>query len=244
MWLELVNKREGPFTSEDRAMAETLATFASVSIYNAQLVSNLQESNEELDSFAHTVAHDLQNTLSVVIGFAELLRRDDARLAEDKRKQMAGILARNTYKMSNIIKELLLLSNVRKSAVSLEPINMKQIVEAALLRLSYVLDDYNPEVIVQEKKMGQLLWVYSAWIEEIWGKITLAMPLNMVAILRVWECGGEELPDGRVRFWVRDNGPGLTAEEQQNLFDPFVQLNKVRVKGSGLGTVHCATYCQ
>jgi signal transduction histidine kinase len=38
-----------------------------------------------------------------------------------------------------------------------------------------------------------------------------------------------------VRFWVRDNGPGLTAEEQAQLFDPFVQLTKVRVKGSGLG---------
>jgi signal transduction histidine kinase len=43
------------------------------------------------------------------------------------------------------------------------------------------------------------------------------------------------LADGRVRFWVRDNGPGLTAEEQARLFDPFIQLSKVRVKGSGLG---------
>jgi signal transduction histidine kinase len=230
--LELVNKAEGEFTAEDQAMAETLATFASVAIYNAQLVGSLQESNEELDSFAHTVAHDLQNTLSAVIGFAELLRRDDARLTEDKRKQMALALIKNTYKMSNIIKELLLLSSVRKSEVTIEPLNMKQIVEAALLRLSYVLEDYNPEIIIQDRWPVAL--GHSAWIEEIWENY-ISNALKYGGKSPRVECGGEKLPDGRVRFWVRDNGPGLTAEEQAKLFDPFVQLSKVRVKGSGLG---------
>lgn len=230
--LELINKVEGEFTAEDKAMAETLATFASVAIYNAQLVSSLQESNEELDSFAHTVAHDLQNTLSVVIGFAELLRRDDARLAEDKRKQMAEALVKNTYKMSNIIKELLLLSSVRKSEVTIEPLNMRQIVEAALLRLAYVLEDYKPEIIIQERWPAAL--GHAAWIEEIWENY-ISNALKYGGRPARVECGGETLPDGRVRFWVRDNGPGLTAKEQAKLFDPFVQLSKVRVKGSGLG---------
>jgi signal transduction histidine kinase len=38
-----------------------------------------------------------------------------------------------------------------------------------------------------------------------------------------------------VRFWVRDNGPGLSPEEQKRLFVPFTQLAQVRVKGHGLG---------
>jgi signal transduction histidine kinase len=230
--LELVNKVEGTFTVEDQAMAETLATFASVAIYNAQLVGSLQESNEELDSFAHTVAHDLQNTLSIVIGFAELLRRDDTRLTEDRRKQMAKALVINTYKMSNIIKELLLLSSVRKSDVAIEPLNMQQIVEAALLRLSYTLEDYKPEVVIQEQWPVAL--GHAAWIEEIWENY-ISNALKYGGQLPRVECGGEKLADGRVRFWVRDNGPGLTAEEQARLFDPFIQLSKVRVKGSGLG---------
>ncbi len=230
--IELVNKAEGPFTVEDQTMAETLATFASVAIYNAQLVGSLQESNEELDSFAHTVAHDLQNTLSIVIGFAELLRRDDTRLTEDRRKQMAKALVKNTYKMSNIIKELLLLSSVRKSDVAIEPLNMQQIVEAALLRLSYMLEDYKPDVVIQEQWPVAL--GHAAWIEEIWENY-ISNALKYGGQPPRVECGGEKLADGRVRFWVRDNGPGLTAEEQARLFDPFIQLSKVRVKGSGLG---------
>ena len=38
-----------------------------------------------------------------------------------------------------------------------------------------------------------------------------------------------------MRFWVRDNGPGLTPEAQAQLFIPFTQLDQIRVKGHGLG---------
>jgi signal transduction histidine kinase len=38
-----------------------------------------------------------------------------------------------------------------------------------------------------------------------------------------------------VRFWVRDNGPGLAPEEQAQLFTPFTRLGQVRAKGHGLG---------
>jgi signal transduction histidine kinase len=38
-----------------------------------------------------------------------------------------------------------------------------------------------------------------------------------------------------VQFWVRDNGAGLTPEEQARLFTPFTRLNELKVKGHGLG---------
>jgi two-component system, sensor histidine kinase and response regulator len=38
-----------------------------------------------------------------------------------------------------------------------------------------------------------------------------------------------------VRFWVRDNGPGLSPEAQTKLFTPFTRLHKERADGHGLG---------
>ena len=38
-----------------------------------------------------------------------------------------------------------------------------------------------------------------------------------------------------IRFWVRDNGLGLTPDEQARLFTPFTRLDQVRAKGHGLG---------
>jgi len=49
------------------------------------------------------------------------------------------------------------------------------------------------------------------------------------------ELGATPQPDRMVRFWVRDNGPGLTPEEQALLFTPFTRLDQARAKGHGLG---------
>ena len=37
------------------------------------------------------------------------------------------------------------------------------------------------------------------------------------------------------RFWVQDNGPGLSAEAQARLFTPFTRLDQARIQGHGLG---------
>lgn len=43
------------------------------------------------------------------------------------------------------------------------------------------------------------------------------------------------MPIGQVRFWVADNGVGLTIEQQAHLFTPFTRLHTDRVEGHGLG---------
>jgi signal transduction histidine kinase len=38
-----------------------------------------------------------------------------------------------------------------------------------------------------------------------------------------------------VRFWIRDNGPGLTSDDQSRLFVPFTRLAPAIVEGNGVG---------
>jgi len=49
------------------------------------------------------------------------------------------------------------------------------------------------------------------------------------------ELGAAPYKNNMIRFWVKDNGPGIAPEEQQLLFAEFTQLNKVRAEGHGLG---------
>jgi len=49
------------------------------------------------------------------------------------------------------------------------------------------------------------------------------------------ELGADVLPDGMLRFWVRDNGEGLSPEQQAQLFTPFTQLRTIHAEGYGLG---------
>jgi signal transduction histidine kinase len=49
------------------------------------------------------------------------------------------------------------------------------------------------------------------------------------------ELGATVQADDRVRFWVRDNGEGMTEDERARLFTPFTRLHQVKAEGHGLG---------
>jgi len=49
------------------------------------------------------------------------------------------------------------------------------------------------------------------------------------------ELGASSQPDGMLRFWTRDNGPGLPEKARDRLFTPFRQIDHVHNPGHGLG---------
>lgn len=238
--LELVNKRSGNFLEHDLTIAETLAASASIAIENARLVTALQRQmgdleshNEELDAFDHTVAHNLQNPLSLLIGFAEVLQQIAVEMAlpSDLQEVVKAIVI-NGRRMSSIIKELLLLSSVRKSDVDTEPMQMDEIVESALDRVAHLRSQYQVEITLPDQWPTAI--GHSAWIEEVWENY-LSNAIKYGGRPPKIELGAEVEADGMVRFWVRDNGQGIAADKMEQLFMPFTQLSEIKVTGHGLG---------
>ena len=237
--LEVVNKTEGIFSSDDVTIAETLASSAAIAIDNARLVAQLQQNvndlqqrNAELDAFDHTVANDLQNPLALVLGFADLLYHDADNISDEQRRSSLSQLIIHTQRMSNIVAELLMLSSVRKSDVVQLPLSMGDIVDAALLRMGHMQAKYQPEIILPESWPVAL--GHAPWIEEVWDNyIGNAMKYGGDPL--VIELGSTLLANGRIQFWIRDNGDGIPPEKLDLLFTPFTRLNEVRVTGHGLG---------
>ena len=188
---------------------------------------------KELDAFARTVAHDLQSPLARIIGFAELLEVDDAAISPEQARNYLQLIAQNGRKMSNIIDELLLLAGVRQRTVKLQPLNTGSLVAEAQERLRDLIKDYQAEIILPEN--WPLALGYGPWVEEVWVNY-LSNAIRYGGQPPRVELGATLLPDTiMVRFWVKDNGAGLTTEEQAQLFLPFVQLSQVQTKGHGLG---------
>ena len=75
---------------------------------------------------------------------------------------------------------------------------------------------------------------HKPWVLEIWVNY-LSNALEYGGRPPQIELGTTVQPDGFGRFWVRDQGPGITPEDQQRLFAPFTKLHQVRTKGHGLG---------
>ena len=208
-----------------------------------QYAAELKARNEELDAFAHTVAHDLKNPLSNVVNSAELLTQGNTVLLDETQQDCLQTIVRSALKMGNIIDELLLLAGVRRTEVVTEPLDMAGVVAEARLRLVHLIEDTRAEIILPDASAWPVASGYGPWVEEVWvnylsnalkyggqpPRVELGADLLSIPTSRGEEGGGV------VRFWVRDNGQGITPEDQARLFTPFTRLDQARAKGHGLG---------
>lgn len=192
----------------------------------------LEERNKELDTFAHTVAHDLQGPLSNLLGYTTILQECWPDLPVEQVAEILQTVARATRKMSNIIDELLLLASVRKEEARIVPLDMGQIIGEVLRRMDYMIKEYQAELNLPASWPVAL--GYAPWVEEVWANY-LSNAIKYGGRPPRLELGATPQADGMVRFWVRDNGAGLTLAQQRHLFIPFTKLNQVRAEGHGLG---------
>ena len=192
----------------------------------------LQERVEELDTFAHTVAHDLKGSLGALGGFARELKEDYLRLSAEQHQECLDHLVRSADKLNNLVDELLLLAEIRKTDVVMEPLQMAGIVAEARERLATMIKTSQAEII--QPTEWPLVEGHDSWVEEVWINY-LSNAIKYGGRPPRVELGAELQPDGMARFWVRDSGQGLTPDEQRRLFKPFTRIENVRADGHGLG---------
>jgi PAS domain S-box-containing protein len=186
----------------------------------------------ELNAFAHTVAHDLKNPLSLVIAYADLLRDDLDRQPTERIREYIGGLMDGTRRMQRIIDELLLLAQTRQGIVSTMPLFMGDIVTEACHLLQPTIEQTGTEIVVPAD--WPLVIGYGPWLEHVWINY-LSNALKYGGDPPRIELGATEQPDGMVRFWVRDHGPGVSAEQLDQIFEPFTRGQRVRRDGYGIG---------
>lgn len=197
-----------------------------------EYTEELEESNSELDAFAHTVAHDLKSPLSVVVGWSQLLEEKHDTMRQELMAEAVRIISETSIKMDKIIKELLLLASVRRREnIERTPLDMAAVVCEALMR-------HRDEIELQQAKVvAPVEWPvavgYAPWIEEVWSNY-ISNALKYGGTPPQLEIGVDSTPT-HVRYWLCDNGDGLTEAEQQQLFTEFSRVHTGTVAGSGLG---------
>ncbi len=198
-----------------------------------QYAADLETRNAELDAFAHTVAHDLKNPLTALITTGYLLENNYNKLSKENLNLYARMIVNNGRMMNNIIDELLLLSSVREiDEIETQPLDMDRIVTNVRDRLAFSVEEHQAEIVLPDHWPVAL--GYGPWIEEVWANY-ISNAVKYGGQPPRAELGGTTEADGWVRFWVRDNGLGLTPEEQGQLFTPFERLHQVHAEGHGLG---------
>jgi two-component system, sensor histidine kinase and response regulator len=191
----------------------------------------LEAQNSELKKYDLMVAHDLKDPLTILIMTADLINNVPSLTSEELRectRQIKSI----AYEMNNIIKSLLLFSQVTSAEAPRESVQMDRVVANVQARLGPLIRERQAQVIlppVWPDAIG-----YGPWIEEVWANL-LSNALKYGGQPPRVELGAAARPDGMLHFWTRDNGPGIPPEARTHLFRPHNQINPISSRGHGLG---------
>jgi len=188
---------------------------------------------DELDAFAHTVAHDLRNPLGTLGMRLELLDMQLRKGGETRFLEHVTGARRAAERLAGIVDELLILAGVRRQTVIPCPLDMNHVVEEAVDRLDQLLKQHNAKIQLPETwpaAFGHAPWVMEIWVNYISNAAKYGGTPPTIML------GGETLPDGKAaRFWVQDRGPGLDQAAQQKMFVPFTSISSKHAGGHGLG---------
>ncbi len=193
--------------------------------------NELKKRNKELDAYAHTVAHDLNSSLTGIIGYSDLILNSEDLPKEELNTYLKHIV-NSGMKMTNIIKELLMFASIKKENIEIALFRMRGIIESACKRLKYQIDEKSVTVNIDDNIID--CNSYSAWIEEIWYNY-ISNAIKYGGNPPILDIYSEKTDNGFIKYCVKDNGEGLPKKLHEIIFDnKSIKRNKY-IKGHGLG---------
>ena len=192
-----------------------------------------QEKQKLLDAIVGGIAHELNNKLTPVLGFCELIELE----AEPKVRAYTDAIGKSVVEAAKIIRQLLQLSKPHTGSPQL--VDLARLVEESLMMLRFQTRE-NRVAIKTELGPGPVnVYVDPGHLKQV----LLNLLLNSVHATRGSEAARIDLRLGTeakgVYLQVRDNGVGIRPELIERIFDPFF-TTKTPDQGSGLGLSICA----
>ncbi len=187
----------------------------------------------DLNAFARMVAHDLKTPLqnqAILTHILELKLK--AINAPEEILQLNSQLQRIVQKQAEIIQELLTLASLRSQEIVLVPLDMEKVIHEVLTRLNFVIEDHHAQISIPNHWPVAL--GHAPWVEEVWANY-LTNAIKYGGLPPRVQLGAIVEGDGFVRFWIQDNGDGISPEDQGKLFLDFSRVDRGRAEGHGLG---------
>jgi PAS domain S-box-containing protein len=193
----------------------------------AQITSRLAAVGE----MAAGIAHEINNPLTGVLGFAELIMEKDD-IPDDIRENLM-MIADGSQRVANIVKRLLTFARQSKPVKTLA--NLNELIETTLKLREYVLKTnsinvvtrFDPELPWSVIDPGQLQQVFLNLIVNAEQAMKKAHGRGTLTITT-------EKLDNMLRLSFQDDGPGITKENMRHVFEPFF-TTKAPGEGTGLG---------
>ena len=223
----------------------------------AERTAQLQNANEALesalrarDTFLANMSHELRTPLTAILGLSEILEEQIRGPLNEKQLHFVQNIYSSGQHLLNLINDVLDLSKIEAHQMQLDwqDVILEDVCEASLAFIQTQTAEKNIQVQSSRKTSRTNMQADVRRLKQI----LINLLSNAVKFTPQSGTIGLEVQDdpnepGWVKFTVWDTGIGIAAEDQQNLFQPFIQvdakLNR-QYEGTGLGLVLVARFTE
>jgi len=237
-WKQIIQLHSTPWrSSEISAATELRNSMVGIVLRRAeeiaQLNSELERSNKELEAFSYSVSHDLRAPLRHIAGYADLLRESSETSLNDKAMRYLNTINESAEFAGTLVDNLLHFSRVGRARLDMMPINFDLLVR----EISRELDrdsggrqiewNISPLPTVE----GDLVMLRTVWRNLLENAIKYTRDRPVATVEVGFEKKGREFV-----FFVRDNGTGFDMKYADKLFGVFQRLHRMEdYAGTGIG---------
>jgi len=189
-------------------------------------------SESKLRRFVADASHELRTPLTAIRGFAEL-HRQGAVVGEENTKELVGRIEKESIRMSTLVEDLLLLARLDQSReMAQEPVDLNALLTEAVASAKAAGPNHLIELSLPSAEvfiLGDSQRVHQV-VANLLANARTHTPDNSL-IKVVLEQGIAETV-----ISVSDNGPGLSEDDQERIFERFFRADPSRARTSGEGS--------
>jgi signal transduction histidine kinase len=214
-------------------LAERDTMMASLERRVAERTAQLSETNEQLEAFVYTIAHDLRAPLRAMQAYSSLLLSEYAPALDATAQNYAQRVLRAAERMDKLVIDLLAYGRTARMELSLGSIETASAWTTALTQ--------NEEAITRKKARIETIAPLPKVVAH---DVTLSQVLaNLLSNALKFSRPGEapsirfyaQVNGTVTRLWVEDNGIGIAPEHHERIFRIFERLNGPAYTGTGIG---------
>ena len=199
----------------------------------AKRARDLETSNNELESFAYSVSHDLRAPLRHVVGFSELLQKQASSLLDEKSRRYTQTILESSKRMGNLIDDLLAFSRIGRTETKNTLVSLDQLAKEVVAEIGQ--DTTGRDIVWKIHPLPVCYGDRSMLKLVIANLLANAVKFTRMRAPAEIEIGCVDRED-EVEVFVRDNGAGFDMRYVDKLFGVFQRLHlPEEFEGTGIG---------
>ena len=189
-------------------------------------------SESKLRRFVADASHELRTPLTAIRGFAEL-HRQGAVVGEENTKELVGRIEKESIRMSTLVEDLLLLARLDQSReMAQEPVDLNALLTEAVASAKAAGPNHLIELSMPSAEvfiLGDSQRVHQV-VANLLANARTHTPDNSQIKVALEQGIAETI------ISVSDNGPGLSEDDQERIFERFFRADPSRARTSGEGS--------